>query len=72
LGQNQEALDIYDKTIERIPEKEPYLYRGRGYVKAELGEAAGAVADLEMYLQLAPGAGDRGDVEALISELRGE
>jgi tetratricopeptide (TPR) repeat protein len=72
LGQNQEALEVYDKTIERIPEKEPYLYRGRGYVKAELGEAAGAIADLEMYLQLAPGAGDRGDVEALISELRGE
>lgn len=72
LGRHQEALDLYNKTIDRFPEKESYLYRGRGHVNAEVGDVTGALADLEMYLQLAPDADDSDEIEALISKLRGE
>lgn len=72
LGRHQEALDLYNKIIERNPKEEPYLYRRRGHVNAEIGEVTAAIADLEMYLQLEPDADDRGEIEALISELRGE
>lgn len=71
LGRYQEALDIYNKTIERTPDAS-YLYLGRGHVNAEVGEVTAAIADLEMYVQLEPDADDRAEIEALISELRGE
>jgi hypothetical protein len=37
-----------------------------------MGEVTAAIANLEMYLQLAPDADDKGEVEALINKLRGE
>jgi regulator of sirC expression with transglutaminase-like and TPR domain len=44
--------------------------RDRGLVRAELGDAEGAVADLAAYLEHSPGAEDARAIDDRIGELR--
>lgn len=47
-----------------------WAYRGRGVARAALGLSSEAIADYRAYLNLAPDAPDRADVERWIAELQ--
>ena len=67
-GLVERALADIDRAIALDP-RNPGLYYNRSVALADLGEAERAAADLRAYLQLAPDAGDRAEVEERIGEL---
>jgi tetratricopeptide (TPR) repeat protein len=67
-GQLQKALEQYGKALE-LNALQAASYKRRGDVYRELGDRAAALADYQQYLKLAPQAGDRAEVEALVQSL---
>jgi tetratricopeptide (TPR) repeat protein len=72
LGDAQAAITdlstVIDATI--TPDRAAaWAHRARGLARASLGQADGAVADYQAYLDLSPGAADRDQVQGWIAAL---
>ena len=65
----ENALDLYLKAAALDPNR-PELRRQLGHVYKELGQGTLAVEAFKVYLELAPDAKDRGQVEAIIRQLQ--
>ncbi len=52
-GEHQKALDTFD-AYHRIAPGQPWVLAQRGYSKSKLGDSAGAIADTEAALAIAP------------------
>jgi tetratricopeptide (TPR) repeat protein len=74
LGQAQEAADDLSIVIDSGSAPDTvtaWAYRARGLAEAALGQSTNAVADYRSYLELAPEAADRSQIEGWIAELTG-
>ena len=68
-GDMARLLVVFDRLIDLLPGSAEER-RDRGLLFARLGAPAAAVADLEHYLQLAPGAADTPQVERWIAQFQ--
>ena len=64
-----EARELLLRAKKR-EEGNPEIHKQLGYVYQSSGQSGLAVESLETYLQIYPNAPDRGQVEALVKELR--
>lgn len=62
------ALDLYSKAA-KIEPNNAIARRQLGYVYKALGQGSLAVESFKMYLQMAPDAKDRGEIQTLIKQL---
>lgn len=69
-GDHARALAAVERILVVSPTA-PRQIRDRGCLLARLGRNEEAVAQLETYLVFAPGAGDAGQVEALLRRIKG-
>lgn len=70
-GNLDRALSALDRVLLLCP-GEPRVLRGRGILRLKAGDCAGAVSDLETYLEAEPGAADWDDIAAAVDEARQE
>jgi len=68
-GDMARLLVVFDRLIDLLPSSAEER-RDRGLLFARLGAPAAAVADLEHYLELAPGAADTPQVERWIAQFQ--
>jgi tetratricopeptide (TPR) repeat protein len=72
LGDAQAAIDDLSFVLDSgsTPDRiSAWAYRARGLAYANIGNSPAAVADYRAYLDLSPGANDRGQVEGWIADL---
>lgn len=65
------TLSVLDRTLLLYP-GEPVYLRNRGLLRLKAGDCAGAVTDLERYLEAEPDAADWNDVAAAMERARAE
>ncbi|MEZ4555430.1 MAG: tetratricopeptide repeat protein [Caldilineaceae bacterium] len=68
LGNVEQALDDFDQAL-FIDSGYATAYLDRGLLFERLGRAAEAVEDFKRYLELAPNAADRAEIQAKIDAL---
>jgi hypothetical protein len=70
-GKATEAAEYAERAVEVAPQL-PTPRRALGTALARLGKRSQAAQELSQYLQLAPSAADRAEVERLVGRLRGD
>ncbi len=70
-GQHREAVEYAEHAVELAPEA-PAPRRVLGAALMALGDQRRAIQEYSTYIQLAPDARDRRDVERLVAKLRGD
>lgn len=68
-GALSRAVSVLDRILLLVP-GDPRVKRARGLLRLKAGDIAGAVADLEVYLEAEPDASDWDDIAAVLEELR--
>jgi tetratricopeptide (TPR) repeat protein len=71
LGRDREALEVFEEGLKVNPDHFP-IYRNLGYTYYNLGDFVSAEKYLKLYLERAPQAEDRNQVEAILRELKGK
>ncbi len=73
LKRYQEAIQIYDRVIERDPKS--WAYNNRGQIKSELGDKKGALSDYDITIRLDPQSAiaysNRGGVKSDLGDEKG-
>lgn len=70
-GKLDDALAYAERAVEVAPSA-PAPRRALGLALARAGKRRRAAQELSQYLQLAPGASDRGEIQGLVEKLRGD